>query len=95
MTTYTVNVSQLAEIAGEMGQIARNIQSHLEELDNASLQNLAEWTSAARDAYNAAKAKWDAAAADMVTQAANAQASLATIGGNYQQAERVGMSLWQ
>ena len=95
MTTYTVNISQLAEIAGEMGQIAQNIRGDLEDLDNASMQNLSEWTSAARDAYNVAKAKWDAAAADMVTQAANAQASLATIGSNYQQAEQVGMSLWQ
>jgi WXG100 family type VII secretion target len=95
MTTYSVNISQLAEIAGEMGTIASNIQGHLEELDSASAQNLSEWTSAARDAYNEAKAKWDAAAAGMVSQARNAQTSLASIGSNYQQAERVGMSLWQ
>jgi WXG100 family type VII secretion target len=94
MTTYSVNINQLAEIAGEMGQIAGNIQANLEELDSASLQNLSEWTSAARDAYNVAKAKWNSAAQGMVTQAKNAQASLAAIGSNYQQAERVGTSLW-
>jgi WXG100 family type VII secretion target len=95
MTTYTVNINQLAEIVGEMQQITKNIQGYLAELDNAALQNLSEWTSSARDAYNIAKAKWDHAATEMVAQAGIAQASLSSIGGNYQQAEQVGASLWQ
>ncbi|HEY6494973.1 MAG TPA: WXG100 family type VII secretion target [Trebonia sp.] len=94
MTTYTVNISTVAEIAGEMGQISSNIQGILSHLDDGTAQNLAEWTSSARDAYNAAKAKWDVAAQDMVAQSANAQNSLAAIGDNYQQAEQSGAALW-
>jgi WXG100 family type VII secretion target len=94
MATYTVNITTLAEIAGEMGRISSNIQGILANLDNGTAQNLSEWTSAARDAYNVAKAKWDAAAQDMVAQAGNAQASLAAIGDNYQTAEQRGAALW-
>jgi|HubBroStandDraft_3_1064219.scaffolds.fasta_scaffold16139_2 WXG100 family type VII secretion target len=94
MTTYTVNITTLGEIAGEMAQISTNIQGMLADLDNGTAQNLAEWTSAARDAYNVAKAKWDAAAQDMVAQSVNAQNCLVSIGGNYQQAEQAGTALW-
>jgi WXG100 family type VII secretion target len=94
MTTYSVNISMLAEIAGEMGKISSNIEGMLSSLDNGTAQSLSEWTSTARDAYNVAKAKWDTAAQDMVVQAANAQSSLASIGDNYQQAEQRGSALW-
>jgi uncharacterized protein YukE len=77
-----------------MGAIASYIQGLLEDLDNGTLQNLSEWTSSARDAYNTAKQKWDAAAADMARQAANAQGSLGNINDNYANAEYQGLGLW-
>ena len=94
MATYTVNMSNVQEVASEMSAIARYIQSLLEDLDNGSKQNLAEWTSSARDAYNQAKAIWDNAASDMVTQASNAQASLSNINDNYANSEYQGLGLW-
>jgi WXG100 family type VII secretion target len=94
MATYTVNMSNVQEVAAEMGAIASYIQGLLEDLDNGTLQNLAEWTSSARDAYNSAKQVWDRAAADMVVQANNAQNSLGSITDNYAQAEYQGMGLW-
>jgi ESAT-6 family protein len=94
MATYTVNMSNVQAVAEEMGAIARYIQGLLEELDNGALQNLSEWTSSARDAYNAAKAKWDAAAAQMVVQANNAQNSLSQINDAYANAEYQGLGLW-
>ena len=94
MATYTVNMSNVQEVAAEMGSIAQYIQSMLEDLDNGSKQNLSEWTSSARDAYNQAKAIWDNAAADMVVQAGNAQASLSGINDNYANAEYQGLGLW-
>src|ERR1700759_3892343 len=72
VATFTVNMSNVQEGASEMSATARYIQGLLEALDNGSKQNLAEWTSSARDAYNQAKAIWDNAAADMGTQASNA-----------------------
>jgi len=94
MVTYTVNISNVQEIAAEMGSIASYIQGVLDDLESSSAQSLAEWSSAARDTYNSVKAKWDQAAADMVTQAVNAQSSLGTITDNYANAEYQGLGLW-
>jgi WXG100 family type VII secretion target len=94
MATYTVNMSNVQAVAEEMGAIARYIQGLLADLDNSARQSLAEWTSSAREAYNVAKAKWDAAAAQMVVQAANAQNSLSQINDSYANAEFQGQGLW-
>lgn len=94
MATYTVNMSNVQEVASEMGAIAKYITGLLSDLDNSSKQNLSEWTSSAREAYNVAKAKWDAAAADMSVQASNAQNSLSSINDNYANAEYQGLGLW-
>jgi WXG100 family type VII secretion target len=94
MATYTINMGNVAAVAEEMGAIAQQIQGQLEELDSATRVHLAEWTSNARDAYNVAKAKWDAAAAQMVVQAQNAQNSLGQITDTYANAEYQGLGLW-
>lgn len=94
MATYTVNMSNVQEVAAEMGAIASSINTLVQDLDNSSKQNLAEWTSSARDAYNDAKAKWDAAAQDMSVQAQRAQSSLSEINDNYANAEYQGLGLW-
>jgi len=94
MTTYTVNMSNVQVVADEMGDIAKRISGLLTDLDDSSKQNLAEWTSSARDAYSVAKAKWDAAAAQMVVQANNAQNSLGQINDGYANAEYQGLGLW-
>jgi len=94
MTTYTVQMSNVQLVAEEMGKIASSIQGLVEELDSSTAQSLAEWTSSARDVYNQARAKWDAAANDMAVQAANAQNSLSQINDSYANAETTGMGLW-
>jgi WXG100 family type VII secretion target len=94
MTTYTVQMSNVQLVAEEMGKIASYIQSLVEELDNSTAQSLAEWTSSARDVYNQARVKWDAAANDMAVQATNAQNSLSQITDSYANAETQGMGLW-
>jgi WXG100 family type VII secretion target len=87
-------MSNVSAVAEEMGAIAKYIQGLLQDLDDGTKQNLAEWTSSARDAYTTAKAKWDAAAAQMVVQAQNAQNSLGQINDSYANAEYQGMGLW-
>jgi len=94
MVTYAVNVSNVQEVADEMGAIARYINGLLEGLDDGTKQNLAEWAGPAREAYDVAKAKWDAAAADMSVQANSAQNSLSLIVDNYANAEYQGLGLW-
>jgi uncharacterized protein YukE len=94
VTTYVVDMTNVAFVADEMGRIANNLNGILEDLDCATKQHLTEWTSHARDQYNAAKKVWDRKAADMVVQAANAQASLGAITDNYALAEYQGLGLW-
>ncbi|MBY8886056.1 WXG100 family type VII secretion target [Streptomyces sp. PTM05] len=95
MTTYSVSHQQMQYVGGEMETITRNIQSTLTNLDDAAKQNLAQWSSDARDAYNVAKAKWDAAAAQMQHQAQTATQALGTIDGYYTSGEKYGVSLWE
>ncbi|GAA3760162.1 WXG100 family type VII secretion target [Streptomyces sp. NPDC047002] len=95
MTTYTVQMEQVDFIVGEMQSITQRIAQTLQQLDDQSKNDLAQWQSDARDTYYDAKAKWDAAAAEMQTMATQATQQLGTINEAYGQGERNGVSLWQ
>ncbi len=95
MATYTVNMSNVGEVAAQMGVIASHIQQLLTDLDDSQKMHLSEWTADSRDAYAAAKALWDAKAADMAVQAVNAQNSLSSINDAYANAEYQGLGLWE
>ncbi|MEU6028855.1 WXG100 family type VII secretion target [Streptomyces tauricus] len=95
MPTYTVNMIQVEYIVGEMDAISKKIQAALTDLDDSAKMHLSEWTSDARATYNIAKAKWDAAAAEMVTLAQNATLSLGHINESYHAGERNGVNLWE
>nr|WSX75674.1 hypothetical protein OH826_18440 [Streptomyces sp. NBC_00899] len=95
MPTYTVQMDQVEYVVGEMAAISKKLQETLTNLDDASRMNLSEWTSDARSTYDVVKAKWDAAAADMVVQSQNATSALGDINDAYHSGERQGMSLWE
>jgi WXG100 family type VII secretion target len=95
MATYTVNMSNVQEVAAQMGVISQHIQQLLSELDDGSKMHLAEWTSDSQQAYYAVKAVWDAKAADMAVQAGNAMNSLSNINDAYANAEYQGLGLWE
>lgn len=94
MVTYDVNLSNVQEIADEMGSIASYISNLLTELESSTSQDLARWASNAREAYNTATQVWAAKLSDMSAQATNAQASLSSIHDNYANAEYQGLGLW-
>lgn len=94
MATYTVNMSNVQEVASEMNSDSQQIQNMLTDLNQQVQTNLSQWSSSARDAYNIAQAKWNAAAQDMSIQAARASASLSSINDNYANAEYQGLGLW-
>ncbi|MCF3964935.1 WXG100 family type VII secretion target [Streptomyces fuscigenes] len=95
MTTYTVQMEQVDYIVGEMQAITQKIQGTLQNLDDASKMNLAEWTSDAQQTYYEVKAKWDSAAADMQNMATQATQMLGNINQAYSDGERQGVNLWQ
>jgi WXG100 family type VII secretion target len=94
MTTYTVDMPTVSSVVEEMQQIAASISSMIEGLDSSTASSLAGWTSAARDVYNQARAKWDAAAGDMRSQANNAANALSQINDAYGSAEVQGSNMW-
>jgi WXG100 family type VII secretion target len=95
MTTYQVALEQMSFVEGEMQAIARKIQSTLDELEASAAKSLANWDSAAKQAYYEQQAKWNAAAEAMQQQAAQTARSLNTIGQNYNDGEKYGVGLWE
>jgi WXG100 family type VII secretion target len=94
MATYTVNMSNVQEVATEMNTISQQIQNMLSDLNTQVQANLSQWSSSARDAYNTAQIQWNTAAQEMSMQAAKASASLGSINDNYANAEYQGLGLW-
>ncbi|MGH3431425.1 MAG: WXG100 family type VII secretion target [Thermocrispum sp.] len=94
MTRYTFDFTMAEAVAGHMAQITKQIQTMLEDLHSEVQGSLAEWESSAREAYNVAKAEWDAAAARMPDALAKGQAALTQISGGYSQVETHGVNMW-
>lgn len=95
MTTYEVSLEQMAFVGGEMESISKQISATLTSLDEGARQSLANWADDARDAYTTAKARWDAAAAQMQSQSVQATNSLGDISQYYTSGEKYGVNLWQ
>jgi uncharacterized protein YukE len=94
MATYAVNMSNVQEVAAQMGVLGNYINNLLDQLDNGTLQNLAEWNAESRAAYETAKKIWTQKASDMGQQATIAQNALGQIHDNYANAEFQGLGLW-
>jgi ESAT-6 family protein len=94
MVTYAANLSNVGEVAAEMGAIGSYITQMLDDLESSSQADLAHWTSSAREAYNTAVKVWTQKCAEMSQQAAKAQQSLSDISNAYAQAEYLGLGLF-
>jgi WXG100 family type VII secretion target len=94
MPTYTVQMDNVQAIAEEMNALGSRVQSLIDDLNTYCETNLADWTSAARDAYSTNKAQWTSAANDLPVQATNAHNALSEITDAYALAEYQGLGLW-
>lgn len=65
MSGLTVVHGALEGAAGDMSAASREIRARLDGLESALSPLSQDWTGEARSAYQAAKAAWDAAAAEM------------------------------
>jgi uncharacterized protein YukE len=87
-------MSNVQEVAAQMGVLANYIKRLLDELATSTQQSLNEWASDAEAAYKKAKADWDVKCDNMANQATQAQRSLSEIHDNYANAEFQGLGLW-
>ncbi|MGW4995620.1 WXG100 family type VII secretion target [Streptomyces mirabilis] len=94
MATYTYVDGEMAQVAEEMMAIANQIKATHDDLTSNSVYALSEWSTDARDAYNAVKVPWDNAVNDMVQKAADAAAHLTDIHAEYTGATRQASSFW-
>jgi WXG100 family type VII secretion target len=93
-TDYRTGIPVALETARTMGHITTNIKDMLDELDRNVRSSLQDWTSDARNAYEASKLEWDAAAAQMPTSLAAAQTALGQIIDDFLRTEKYGMNIW-
>lgn len=94
MADYSLQFDGLDSAVADMGRISQQINDFLQELQTGTLQAITEWESGARDLFDGQRVVWARAAADMTTQAANAQAALTEITGHYADGERAGYNIW-
>ena len=94
MATYSVNMTNVQEIATQMGVVSNQVKNLLDELTNNTQSHLAEWSADSRVAFQNAKQIWDQKAADMAMQATAAQNALGQINDTYANAEYQGLGLW-
>ncbi|QKZ15965.1 WXG100 family type VII secretion target [Streptomyces chartreusis] len=94
MADYSLQFDGLETAVTEMGRISRQLNDFLQELQTGTMQAITEWESGARDLFDGQRAVWSRAAADMNTQATNAQNSLNQIIAQYADGERAGVNIW-
>ncbi|MGW1029002.1 WXG100 family type VII secretion target [Streptomyces sp. NPDC002577] len=94
MADYSLHFDGLEGAVAEMSKISTAINDFLQELQTGTLQAITEWESGARDEFDSQRNVWAQAAADMTTQAANAQNALTEIIGHYADGERAGYTIW-
>ncbi|MCZ1007834.1 WXG100 family type VII secretion target [Streptomyces lydicus] len=95
MTTYQVSLEQMSFAEGEMQAIAQKIQQTLDELEANANKSLANWDSAAREAYEQQRLQWKQGAEAMQQQAVKAAQGLNVIGQHYNDGEKYGVNLWE
>ena len=95
MSEYTaVQFGAMATGEADFASVYQSLQSTLSTLESQLQASLNTWTGSAQQAYYAAKAKWDTAAADMATVVSQLGQVVGVANANYQGAERVNTSMW-
>ena len=95
MSDFTqVNAGAMSQGISDLNTAYTQTENTLSTLEGELESSLAQWDGAAREAYSAAKAKWDAAA-NHIGQVLN---QLGTVIGeahsNYSNAERMNQGIW-
>lgn len=95
MTGFRIGIPVALETARTMGHITQNVREMLDQLDADVRGGLPDWTSEARNEYEASKLRWDAAAARMPESLGRAQMALGQIIDDDLSTEKYGTSIWQ
>jgi WXG100 family type VII secretion target len=89
-----VNFGALDTAAGNIQASARGIQARLDQLDRELAPLRSDWTGAASEAYQVAKAEWTRAITEMQALLAQVGTAVSTSNSEYQAAERANQGRW-
>ncbi len=92
--TTSVSGSQMQQGIADLQAAHSAVEQQLSELEQQVGAKLAEWEGSAREAYNAAKAQWDASAQHMSSVIQTMHTTLTGISDNYDSNERGVASSW-
>ena len=89
-----VTFGALDTAAADIQTSANQIRSRLDQLDSELAPLRADWTGAASEAYQTAKAEWTRAITDMQALLAQIGTAVNQSNADYQSAERANQSRW-
>lgn len=78
----------------DFASIYSQLTTTIETMDSQLRSNLAQWDGEAQTAYYAAKAKWDAAMANMANVLTNLRAVIGEANVNYSTTEATNAAMW-
>lgn len=90
-----VNFGGMTQGEADFASVYQALQNTLTTLESQLNSSLSQWTGSAQQAYYAAKAKWDAAAADMATVVNSLSQVIGVANANYTQTEAVNRAMWE
>jgi len=89
-----VNFGGLDAAAADIQSSARQVEGRLDQLESELAPLRSDWTGSASEAYQAAKAKWDAGMSDIKLLLAEIGAGVSQSNTDYQSAENANRSRW-
>ncbi|MGF1662898.1 MAG: WXG100 family type VII secretion target [Kineosporiaceae bacterium] len=90
-----VNFGALETTAADIQGSAGRIRGRLDQLDSELAPLRSDWTGAASEAYQVAKAEWTKAITDMQQVLTQLGAAVSASNTEYQATERANQSRWQ
>jgi WXG100 family type VII secretion target len=96
MSEYTaVQFGAMETGEADFASTYQALHNTLTTLESQLQSTLTQWTGSAQTAYWQAKAKWDAAAADMAMVVSQLGQVVGVANTNYMSAERVNTGMWE
>ena len=95
MSSFRINFPSVVTFNEQLAQTTKTIESSLSEMDANLQQYLSTWEGTTVDAYNQAKAQWNAALGQMHQSLNAGNQTIANISDNFQTTERGLTSSWQ
>lgn len=94
MGDFKVNFGALETAAADIGGSGRALQNRIDELDRALQPLQVDWTGAASESYQQARAKWTQAIGDMNNLLGEVGRAVTQSGSGYTDAERNNAGRW-